>query len=170
MIHMKTTLILILSTLCFPACEHGHETPPLEPSFGIYLTRDNVPPASLASRSLIEPGDEPILSLDDIVSYTWSTHTFRISDRARSMLDTFFVPVSGKSFCVCVHHNSRYCGAFWTPISSIGFHGTTIIVSRPSRDSLSIRRGYPSDSDTSMPDPRNDAEVEAILRATGKLR
>ena len=170
MTYLRVTSIVLLGIVLFAACQHTHETPPVAASFGIYLTRDNVPPASLAQLSHIEPSDEPILSLDDVISYSWSSHVLRISDRAKSVLDTLSIPVSGKSFCVCVNKTPKYCGAFWTPISSISFVGTTIFKSKPFPVSLRIGRGYPSDSDTSVPDPRNNSEVEEALRAAGKLR
>jgi hypothetical protein len=167
---MRVTVTFFAFVLAFITCQHGHDSIPVQPSLGIYLTRDNVPPATLAILSHVEPSDEPLISMDDITSYTWSTHVFHVSERARRILDTLSVPVSGKSFCVCINRLPKYCGAFWTPISSMSFAGTTILMQRPTPDSVRIGRGYPSDLDFTKPDPRNNAEVEAALRSAGKLR
>jgi hypothetical protein len=52
----------------------------------------------------------------------------------------------------------------------MSFAGTTILMQRPTPDSVRIGRGYPADLDSTKPDPRNNAEVEAALRSAGKLR
>ena len=169
-LNMRNTVTLIACILALLACQHGHNSIPVQASLGVYLTRDNVPPSTLDILSHVEPSDEPLLSIDDITSYTWSTHVLHISDRARHTLDTLSVSVYGKSFCVCINRLPKYCGAFWTPISSIAFVGTTILIQRPMPDSLRIGRGYPTDRDSTMPDPRSNSEIEAALRAAGKLR
>ena len=166
---MRNTFILAACILALLACQNGHDSTPVQASLGVYLTRDNVPPSTLEILSHVEPSAEPLFSIDDITSYTWSTHVLRISDRARHTLDTLSVPVSGKSFCVCINRLPKYCGAFWTPISSMSFAGTTILMQKPMPDSLRIGRGYPTDCDSTMPDPRNNAEVEEALRSAGKL-
>ena len=167
---MRITVTLFAFVLAFVACQHGHDSIPVQPSLGIYLTRDNVPPATLAILSHVEPSDEPLISMDDITNYSWSTHVLHVSERARRILDTLSVPLSGKSFCVCINRLPKYCGAFWTPISSMSCTGTTILMQRPTPDSIRIGRGYPGDLDSTEPDPRNNAEVEAALRSAGKLR
>jgi hypothetical protein len=37
-------------------------------------------------------------------------------------------------------------------------------------DSIRIGRGYPTDRDSTKPDPRNNLDVRAVLQAAGKLR
>jgi hypothetical protein len=167
---LRITVTLFAFALASVSCQDGHDSTTAQTSLGIYLTRDNVPPAALAILSHVEPSDEPLISMDDITSYTWSTHMVHVSERARRILDTLSVPVSGKSFCVCINRLPKYCGAFWTPISSIPFSGTTILMHKPTPDSVRIGRGYPVDRDSTNPDPRNNAEVEAALRSAGKLR
>ena len=169
-LHMRNTFTLLACILPLLACQHGHNSAPVQASLGVYLTRDNVPPSILNILSHVEPSDEPLFSIDDITSYSWSTHVLHISDRAQHILDTLSVPVSGKTFCVCINRLPKYCGAFWSPISSISFVGTTILIQRPMPDSLRIGRGYPTDRDSTMPDPRNNSEVEAALRSAGKLQ
>ena len=167
---MRLTPILIICLLIVPACHQGHGVDYSKATFGIYLTKYNVRPYNLKDYTYVEPAEDPLLSLDDIVSYNWSSHVLHLTERGRQAIDTMFVPVQGKSFCVCVNNSPKYYGGFWITISSIPFTGTTIIQRKPLPDSIRIGRGYPVDYDSTMPDPRNNAEVEAVLRATGRFR
>ena len=165
--YFRIGLIICLSMI--PACNDSYISVNSESAFGIYLTRDEVPPPLLEVLSHIAPSDRPVISLDDIISYTWSSHVIHPTENGRRILDTLVVPTQGRSFLVCVNKSPKYHGAFWTPISSLSFVGTTIILSRPAHDSIRIGRGYPADSDTTRPDPRMNADVENVLRKAGKL-
>jgi hypothetical protein len=167
---LSNTIASVACILALLACHHGHDSLPVQTSLAVYLTRDDVPPSTLPILSHVEPAKEPLFTIDDIVSYTWSTHVLYVSERARQALDTLSVPVHGRSFCVCINRLPKYCGAFWSPISSVPFTGITILIQRPIPDSLRIGRGYPTDSDSTTPDPRNSQEIQAALRAAGKLR
>ena len=81
------------------------------------------------------------------------------------------MPVTGKSFLVCVDKSPVYWGAFWTPVSSISFDGVTIWKPPGSQESevITLELGYPSSSYYSGEDPRNDAEVIKSLEQAGKL-
>lgn len=161
----KMALIICLSTV--PACEEGYVSHDAQSGFGIYLTRGDIPPSQLELLSYIAPSDNPVISIDDIVSYTWANHVIRLTENGKKILDTLAVPVAGRSFVVCVDRSPKYHGAFWTPISSQSFVGTTIILTRTG--SIRIGRGYPADSDTTQPDPRMNSDVEIALRRAGKL-
>ena len=110
-----------------------------------------------------------IIHKETSVGHIWSSHVIHLTENGRHILDTLVVPTQGRSFLVCVNKSPKYHGAFWTPISSLSFVGTTIILSRPAHDSIRIGRGYPADSDTTRPDPRMNADVENVLRKAGKL-
>ncbi len=169
----RRVIIPLMSLCVILACDvgqHAGEPTTAPESFGIYLTKYEVPPSALAAMSHVEPSPVPLLSLDDIVSYTWQSHVIHLTERGRRIFDTMSVPVHGRSFCVCVNRVTQYCGAFWTPISSLAFDGTTIMISKPVRDSIKIGRGYPSDMDTTTPDPRDDPDVRSVLEAAGKVR
>lgn len=162
-------LALITCFSIIPACEESYMFQNGQSGFGIYLTRGEVPPSQLEALPYVAPADNPLISIDDIISYTWSSHVIRLTDHGTHILDTLAVPVRGRSFVVCVDEVPKYHGAFWTPISSLSFVGTTIIFPNPTPGSIRIGRGYPADSDTSKPDPRVNTDVETALRKAGKL-
>jgi hypothetical protein len=155
--------------LTIPACEESYIFENTPAVFGIYLAQTEVPPSQLEEFSYIAPSDKPLISIDDIISYTWSSHVIRLTENGKNILDTLAVPVHGRSFVMCVNRSPKYHGAFWTPTSSVSFVGTTIILTRPTPDSMRIGRGYLADSDTTGPDPRMNADVEIALRRAGKL-
>ncbi|MDQ7817898.1 MAG: hypothetical protein RDU14_12805 [Melioribacteraceae bacterium] len=166
----KVRIIFLLCILIISACEERVVTENTNDSFGIYLTRDEVLPTHLEALSHIAPADKPLISLNEIVSYTWSDHTILLTEKGRQILDTLSLGVYGRSFLVCVNGSPKYHGAFWTLISSVTFVGTTIIITRWTSGIIRIGRGYPIDFDTSLPDPRMNSDVETVLRLAGKLR
>jgi hypothetical protein len=164
---LKIPLFICLSILA--SCDEGHVSENAQIAFGIYLTQAEVLPSRLKNLSYIEPSAMPLLSLDDIRSYSWSSHVIHLAEKGKKVLDTLTVPVHGRSFCVCVNNSPKYYGAFWIPISSLSFVGTTIILMKPTADSIRIGRGYPTDSDTTRPEPRMNSDVATALRNAGKL-
>ena len=94
--------------------------------FAIYLTRDDIPPEKMEMLSHVEIADQPIISIQDIITYNAQTHEIKLTDAAFERISRLEVPVRGKSFLVCVDKAPVYWGAFWTPISSISFDGVTI--------------------------------------------
>jgi len=58
----------------------------------------------------------PIIAINDIVIYNANTHEITLTANAFNRISGLEVPVTGKSFVVCVDKNPIYCGAFWTPI------------------------------------------------------
>lgn len=163
------TICTITVSSVFLSCLNGDTTTNPQPSFGIYLTKLNIEPSSLISQSYIEPASDPVISLQDISRYSWTSHTLYLTESGRRKLDSMAVPVNGISFVACVNRSPRYAGAFWTPFSSRSFSGPTIIFISPVPDSIRIGLGYPVDSDTANPDPRNDSDIKAALEAAGKL-
>jgi hypothetical protein len=116
-------------------------------------------------------GLEPILSSDDILTYTWETHEMTLTDEAYERLAELEVPVApGISFVVCVDGAPIYRGAFWTPASSAIFDGIAIVVP-PVQNTRSIRLqlGYPSPEFFTGEDLRTDPRILEALEKAGKL-
>ena len=134
---------------------------PNHEGFAIYLTKGDVPPAQMPALSHIDIAEQPVIALDDILSYDADTHEMTLTKEAFSRIATLEVPVSGKSFVVCVDSQPVYWGAFWTPVSSMPFNGVTIRKPFNSQGPKVIRLelGYPSPSFYEGEDPRNSAEV-----------
>jgi hypothetical protein len=139
--------------------------------FAIYLTKDNIPPSQMEALSHVDLADQPVISLKDIISYNAQTHEIKITDSAFELISSLDVPVSGKSFLVCVNKAPIYWGAFWTPISSISFGGVTIWKPYDSQQIpvIKFELGYPSSDFYGGQDPRNNAEVRKSLEKSGKL-
>jgi hypothetical protein len=139
--------------------------------FAIYFTREDIPPAKMELLSHVEIADQPIISLPDIISYNAQTHELKLTDVAFKRISQLKIPVSGKSFLVCVDKSPVYWGAFWTPFSSISFDGVTIWIPPVNQDAktITIELGYPSVSFYAGRDPRNDQKVLESLEQSGKL-
>ena len=139
--------------------------------FAIYLTKGDISPARMPALSHIDIEEQPLIGLDDIVTYYADTHHIELTPDAYERISKLEVPVSGKSFVVCVDREPIYWGAFWTPISSISFDGVTIWkpLGTQGPEIVKLELGYPSPSFYGGEDPRNNAEVMESLEQAGKL-
>jgi hypothetical protein len=139
--------------------------------FAIYLTRDDVPPKEMEMLSHVDIADQPVISIQDVVTYNALTHEIDLTGEAFERIAELEVPVSGKSFLVCVDKAPLYWGAFWTPLSSQSFHGVTIFKPLGDQDSktIALELGYPSASFYQGEDPRNDPTVMESLEQAKKL-
>ncbi|MBN1643856.1 MAG: hypothetical protein JW856_03465, partial [Dehalococcoidales bacterium] len=104
-------------------------------------------------------------------TYNAQTHEIKLTDEAYERITNLEVPVTGKSFVVCVDGGSIYWGAFWTPISSISFGGVTIWKPYGPQETkiITLELGYPSSSFYDGEDPRNNPSVLASIEKSGKL-
>jgi hypothetical protein len=148
----------------------GCATPQGE-GFAIYLTRDNVPPAKMEALSRVDLADQPIISMQDIISYDSATYEITLTPESFERIINLKVPLSGASFMVCVDKNPVYWGAFWTPISSMSFSGVTIWKPFTTREqnTIKLELGYPAPSFYKGEDPRNNLEVLKSLEQAGRL-
>ncbi len=154
--------IILLSGGCTAAKGEG---------FAIYLTSDDIPPERMEALSHVEIADQPIISIQDVITYNAQTHELKLTDEAFERVSQLYVPVNGRSFLVCVDKAPIYWGAFWTPISSLSFDGVTIWKPLGSEGLkvITLELGYPSSSFYGGEDPRSDAEVIRSLGQAGKL-
>jgi hypothetical protein len=139
--------------------------------FAIYLTRDDIPPEKMEMLSHVDIADQPIISIQDIVTYNAQTHEIKLTDEAFERISQLEVPVRGKSFLVCVDKAPVYRGAFWTPVSSMSFDGVTIWKPLGSQELkvITLELGYPSSSFYEGEDPRNSPAVLNSLEQAEKL-
>jgi hypothetical protein len=154
--------VVLLSGGCSAA---GHE------GFAIYLTRGDTPPSDMPALSQVSIADQPVIGMNDIVSYNAQTHELKLTANAFNRIASLQVPVRGTSFVACVDRKPIYCGAFWTPISSISYNGVTIWKPYNSSEPyvVALELGYPSSSFYGGQDPRNNADVIRSLEQAGKL-
>jgi len=139
--------------------------------FAIHLTREDTPPAEMAGLSHIEIADQPIINTSDVIAYSTTTHEIMLTSDAYDRVSNLEIPVTGKSFVVCVDKKPIYWGAFWTPISSLSFDGVTIWkpLGTTGYESITIELGYPSSSFYEGEDPRANITVMKSLEKAGKL-
>jgi len=159
-------LLLTGAALVMSGC-----TAPEGEGFAIYLTAGDIPPARMEALSHVEIADSPLISENDIVTYDAQTHELTLTGTAFERVSRLEVPLSGKSFVVCVDKGPVYWGAFWTPISSMSFDGVTIWepLAPLKPNTISLRLGYPGPSFYSGQDPRNNSDVMRSLEQAGKL-
>jgi len=139
--------------------------------FTIYLTKKDIPPAQMEALSHVDVSDQPIISVKDIITYNAQTHEMKLTPRAFDLIYELDVPVTGKSFMVCIDEEPIYWGAFWTPISSLSFDGVTIWKPYNNQEQkiIVLELGYPSPSFYNGEDPRNNRKVLESLEKDGKL-
>jgi hypothetical protein len=167
--HIPTKLILV-SAACIFLMSSGCSAPKHE-GFAIYLTQGDIPPAQILVLNQIGIAEQPIIGLDDIITYNAQTHELKLTPSSYEDIFRMDVPGNGKSFVVCVDRKPVYSGAFWTPVSSFSFDGVTIWkpYSLGEPHIINLELGYPSSSFYRGEDPRNNPEVINSLEQAGKL-
>jgi hypothetical protein len=159
-------LILIGIILILSSCANAKGD-----GYAIYLTKGDILPSQLATLSYIDPVEEPIISMKDVITYNTQTHELKLTESAYQRVSQMDIPVRGKSFVVCVDGKPIFSGAFWTPISSMSFDGVTIWKPLSPREPniINLELGYPSSSFYGGKDPRNSPEIIRSLEQAGKL-
>lgn len=143
-----------------------------EEGFNIYLTKDDILPSQMEALSHVNLAEEPIISVQDIISYDAQSHELILTDAAYNRIAKLKVPTTGKSFLVCIGKEPQYRGAFWTSLSSQSFDGVTIIqplLNTQEIKSIKITLGYPSESFYKGDDPRKSKAVISALDKANKL-
>ena len=162
---LAIAFVLFISSSCSSPNHEG---------FAIYLTREDIAPDRMEALSHVDIADQPIISIEDVITYDAQTHELKLTDKAYERVCQLEVPVRGKSFLVCVDKRPIYWGAFWTSVSSISFDGVTIWQpfgppGSQEQKIVTIELGYPSLSFYGGEDPRNNTEVIESLEQANKL-
>ena len=140
--------------------------------FAIYLTEQDIPPAQMEVSSHVDIAERPIITTSDIITYDAQKHELRLTAGAFERISQLDVPVTGRSFIVCVDKAPIYWGAFWVPWSSMSFDGVTIwkpLTLEESDDIIRLELGYPSSAYYVGEDPRSNPVVIESLEQAGKL-
>lgn len=158
--------ILLVSIDIVGCCSYKSE------AFSIYLTKHDTPVATMPALSHVELADEPIISIDDIISYTEETHQIELTADAYERITELKVPTSGTAFVVCVDKKPIYWGAFWVIWSSQSFDGVTIQLPPLASNEhlIQIQLGYPSPGFYQDEDPRSNPKILQSLDEAGKLK
>jgi len=115
---------------------------------------------------LLESGELVISDLE-IVSYNKTSHEIKLTDAGVEKIEGLQMPLNGAGFVIKVEGEEIYCGAFWSPISSLPYHGVVIEI-LVINNSVKIDAGYPS-SQFQGEDPRDNPKVFDYLEKVGKL-
>ena len=161
-IGIMLVLSILVSSICATSKGEG---------FAIYLTKQDIPPAQMEALSHIKLADQPIISVEDVITYNAQTHEIKLTDEAFERISQLDVSTGGKSFIVCVDKAPIYWGAFWAPWSSMSFDGVTIWMP-PIFEELNVIRlelGYPSSELYTGEDLRSNPVVIESLEQAGKL-
>ena len=156
----------------FPPPQPATVTPIIENGFSIHLIAGDISPQQLAALSHLELEKDPLLSINDIVSYRKETHEIEMTADGYERIRGLSVPVNGRAFAVCVNGQPIYSGAFWVAYSSLSFDGVIIEVTRATKEHpvLQISLGYPGPAFFQGDDPRSDPGILKALEQAGKLK
>jgi hypothetical protein len=169
---IKIFLISALILLTLVGCSTATLTPLYEEGFAIYLLAENISPQIPADLNLTELDRPPLLSSNDIVSYTEATHEIEMTQKGYEAIAALNLPVTGLSFAVCVNGQPIYAGSFWPGYSSLSFDGIVIdpILASVENPVIRIKLGYPGSDFFDQVDPRSDLRILQALDKAGKLR
>jgi hypothetical protein len=147
-------------------------TPGIVKGFSIYLTDPSIRPEQLPFLSHLELAVEPILSNEDIVTYSQATHEILLTASAAERIQNLRAPTSGLAFAACVDGQPVYAGAFWPAYSSQSYDGITIdpVMVSKERPVIQIQLGYPGSNLFQGKDPRSDPSILKALERDGKLK
>jgi hypothetical protein len=158
--------VMVLTTLAGCAKPSG-------PDFAIYLLAPEVTTAEAAEMPLddLPLMDEPLFSMQDMVRYRADTYEMTLMTEAAERLAEVTVPLNGLPFVVVAQGERIYTGAFWTPISSMSYHGVTVTLPLYEKAAvLGFSLGYPAAPELfTGKDLRNDDRILAAFAAAGKL-
>ena|GEM_PF-1126200 len=144
--------------------------------FSIYLVKQEISSDMILEANLdqLELEDTPILSVEDIIAYTWETHEMELTPSAYGRIAQLQISISlgaGLPFMICVGSERVYSGAFWTSYSSAIFGGIVIDVYPAEKHrTIRIQLGYPSAEWFTGEDLRSDPRIFRSLEEAGKLR
>ena len=143
--------------------------------FDVYLVKQDISPQQMTNTNLTELQLEetPLLSIEDIVTYSWETHEIELTASAServARLETSRLSMGGLPFVICAGGEPIYGGALWTSYSSATYDGIVINV-YPAEfgQPVPIRLGYPSPEWFTGEDLRSDPRILRSLEEAGKL-
>jgi hypothetical protein len=167
---------LIASLLLIPLSASGCSSPTggfaSPDGFSIYLTRENTPVSEMPALSQIELADQPLITIDDIISYNQETHEIELTADAYERVMELSIRTPIKAFVVCVDSQPIYWGAFWVSWSSQFFEGVKIMLPLLSSEEhlIQLTLGYPATDLYNGEDPRSDPVILQSLEQAGKLK
>jgi len=143
--------------------------------FDVYLVKQDTSPEQMMDANLtqLQLEEPPLLTIDDIVAYSWETHEMELTASAFeriAWLERTRLSMAGLSFVICAGGERIYGGALWTSYSSVPYGGIVIdLYPASSGQPLPIGLGYPSPEWFRGEDLRSDPRIHRSLGEAGKL-
>jgi len=154
---IKTTLVILtiavvlVTGIFYFAGQLGGSTE----RFGVYLLKNN----------------ELVISDDEIVWYDKNSYEIKLTDEGIERIQALEVGSHGEPFVVKIGDQEIYEGSFWTPISSVSYHGIFIETLVNTTDhTIRLEKGYPSSDFFEGIDLRNDPRILDHFQKLGKLK
>ena len=155
-----------MTAICL-SCKKDQAGEPVE----IYLLKSY---QTLAAKCQIDPSvsileDKAVIKNQDILEYSKTEHTFKLTDQAIEKVKNF---VDKTPFAVTVDKQVIYYGFFKPGFSSSSCdHSITMDLDWTSANKISLRLGYPGQlQGVTIEDERNNPKLITTLANQGKLR
>ena len=163
---ISLAVILMIIPIMGVSCDSDEVS---EDDFGIYLVAEDIPSSQIASFDFnaVELQDDPFISIDDIITYSWDTHEIKLTEESGDRTSSLRPPVTGTPSVVCVGTECVYSGALWPTYSSVLLEGATTIdpLLAGMRDTIQISVGPLYSGE----DPRSDSRIFDSLKHADKL-
>jgi hypothetical protein len=158
----------------------SEETPEVEKAqkpvgeFAIYAVGGGISAQQMMETDLddLEVENNPVLSVDDIVTYTEKTHSIELTDAAYEKISGSEIDLIGTPFVVFVGREPIYAGVFWAAYLSRSFDGIVIdILPAMDKRPIRIQLGYPESLELFIGDDlRSDSRILLSIDAVSKLK
>jgi hypothetical protein len=161
-------VVILLGLMLFSGCGKRKE-----PAFAVFLVDSELPAVEALSvplKDLALP-ESALLTMEDVVRYQPGTCELTLTDEAAERIRQLAIPLDGLPFVVVAQGERIYAGAFWTPVSSLGYAGIAAVFWME-EDAVTLRfsRGYPASPDLfEGTDLRNDARILEAFSEAEKL-
>jgi len=150
LIILVIAVVVVTGIFCFTSQLRGSTE-----RFGIYLLKNN----------------ELVISDEEIVWYDKNSYEIKLTDEGIEKIQTLEVGSYGEPFVVKIGNQEIYDGSFWTPISSVSYHGIVIeTLVNTTDNTIKLEKGYPSSDFFEGIDPRNDPRILDHFQKLGKLK
>ncbi len=159
----------LLFCLLVQAVSAQAEPKDFDKDFSVYLVKTHITMLDLKTVSLrsVVLEDVPLFTIDDVISYSKSTHHIALTERA---FDNFLAAGSGRPFAVCIGRKPVYLGFTWRDISSQAFDGVVALPFVRTDHTICIQVGYPIADRLDVKDPRANQAVFVSIARHGKLK
>lgn len=175
-------LFIACALFSLTSCDRNNEPEKLKHSndFTIYLAKGDVYELSMDDLDDLQLEKEPFITINDIESYKWNTHSITFTDSAFDTKISAYTNLWKTGFVVSLGSERIYYGVFQAYIDSWGSQDPVIIVNPPhpamdngsiTQQSITIQRNYFdfNSEQSGDDDPRKDQRIYSALKFHNKL-